>query len=229
MDRKVKLRSGSDVELVDFMGGDRKVAMSAKVSYGKDQDDRLNDDSHVKGLVNFLLRERHMSPFESSVFTFRVTTPIFVSREIVRHRSSAFSEISGRYSAWDFEFYVPNVYRPLVQQGRAGDYKFTCGTSDQYARVVKGFESSYQKSLDTYHDLLDSGVAKEVARDVLPSGLYTHLYVTVSARNLMHFLGLRGDANDGALYEIKEVANQMETHLRDKMPYTYAAWKEHHG
>ena len=220
----VKVRSDSSVELINFMGGDDSVAMSAWVSFGGDDDARLADRDRVKGLINFLMREGHMSPFESSTITFVVSTPLFVAREIQRHRTASYNEISGRYAKWDFEFYVPSTERPIVQAGKAGNYSFESGTDTQHALIIKGFEKAYGEALNTYEQLLEAGVAKEVARDVLPLGMYTRFYVTFNIRNLIHFLNLR--STDQALHEIREVANKMESIFEDNMPLTYKAWKE---
>ena len=210
--------------LVSSNASDLDVARSAKVSFGAHEDERLQDEKYIAGLINFLVREKHMSPLEHSHFTFYIETPIFVQREAFRHRTAAFNEISGRYSKWDFEFYVPPAERPIVQAGKAGNYSFVNGTNTQHALIIKGFERAYGEALDVYEQLLDAGVAKEVARDVLPVGVYTKFYMTVSARNLMHFLELR--TSEQALYEIREVAEQMEEIFKEKMPLTYKAWKE---
>ena len=220
----IKTRSDSTVELIEWNATDVSVARNAKVSYGKDVDPRLEDEAHVGGLINFLIREKHLSPLDHGTATFLISTPIFVSREIVRHRSGQYSEISGRYTKWDFEFYVPDSTRPVVQAGKAGQYLFEKGTNTQHGLILKGFERAYSEALETYEQLIDAGVAKEVARDVLPVGLYTRMYVTYNIRNLMHFLDLRG--SDQALYEIREVSDKMEAIFKEQMPLTYKAWKE---
>lgn len=221
----MQTRSDSSVELINFMGGDDSVAMSAWISFGNDKEERLEDQKRVKGLVNFLLRERHMTPFESSVFTFRIEAPIFVVRELMRHRSQSMNEWSGRYSKMLPEFYTPERERPIVQAGKAGDYHFTPGEDRQYAMVNAVHKEVYDLSWKRYEELLDAGVAKEVARMHLPLAMYSQLYLTINARNLMHLLQLRSDHQ--ALYEIRSVAHGMDAILKEKMPYTYEAWKEH--
>lgn len=220
----IRTRTDSNVELVEWNATDKSVARNAKVSYGKDTDPRLEDDSHVGGLINFLIREGHMSPFDHGSATFMIETPIFVARELFRHRTGQYSEISGRYTKWNMEFYVPSSDRPVVQNGKAGDYSFEKGTNTQHALIVKGFDRAYSEALATYEQLLEAGVAKEVARDVLPLGMYTRFYVTFNIRNLMHFMNLRGA--DQALYEIREVSDKMEAIFKEQMPLTYKAWKE---
>lgn len=223
----MKKLSNSTVELVTWAGDDKSIARNAKVSFGKDTDPRLEDDAHVAGLINFLIREKHMSPFDHGVATFLVETPIFVAREFMRHRTGQYNEISGRYTKSDLQMYVPNISRPLVQVGKAGDYKFGPGTADQHELADSLVESAYLSAIESYERMLEAGIAKEVARVVLPVGMYTRFYATFNIRNLMHFLNLR--TADNALYEIREVAKSMEAEFEKNMPLTYKAWKEHHG
>lgn len=223
----VKLRSDPKVELIRATGGDIDVAMAAKVSFDRHEDPKLSDPDHIKGLINFLVKNKHHSTLEHCHFTFYIECPLFVRSEIMRHRTASFNEISARYSTWDFEFHVPDVERPLIQSGKPGDYVFVPGTPEQYAISVRGMEESYKRSLQAYEDMISAGVAKEVARNTLPVALYTKFYMSMNARNLMHFLGLRLDPT--ATDEIRRVARIMESHLEDSMPITYAAWKEHNG
>lgn len=220
---EINFTSDHDVELINFMGGDDQVAMSAWVSFGRDEESRLSDQSRVKGLINFLYRNQHMTPFESSVFTFRICTPIFVAREFFRHRSASYNEWSGRYAEMVPRFYVPDLSRPLQQQGKAGNYHFVEGTYDQKMLVTGNHRRIVEECWKEYQRELDAGVAKEVARNILPLNVYTQFYVTMNARNLMHFLNLRTD--DTALYEIRAVAGAMEEILKNKMPHTYEAYK----
>ena len=220
----IEFKSDPDVELINFMGGDDQTAMSAWVSFGNDREERLNDRGRVEGLINFLYKNDHLTPFESSVFTFRVSTPIFVTREIQRHRAASYNEWSGRYAEMQPVFYLPAENRPLVQAGKAGNYHFVAGSEEQFDLIDANYNIAYQTAWSAYQDMLDAGIAKEVARNVLPVGVYTQFYVTMNARNLMHFLTLRTAPN--ALHEIRQVAGGMEEHLAEKMPLTYKAYKE---
>jgi len=220
----VKFRSDCEVSLEDFMGGDDRVCLSAWVSFGNDDTDRLADRKAVERLIKFLHKNKHMTPFESTQFTFRIKTPIFVARELFRHRSASYNEWSGRYSQMLPEFYLPDADRPLVQEGKPGDYYFVAGTEQQYADVSEKQAAVFQQAWNAYETLLESGVAKEVARNVLPLATYTYFYVTMNARNLMHFLELRNDSH--ALYEIRAVARKMEEIFAAKMPLTYAAYAD---
>ena len=176
----------------------------------------------MAGLVKYLYRNKHMSPFEHGSFTFMVECPIFVAREFMRHRTFSYNEVSGRYTDMKPVFYIPKRNRPLVQHGKVGEYTFTPGDSDQYAAVRVHTAKAYQSAWDAYMELKQLGVANEVARNVLPVGLFTAFYATCNPRNLMQFLDLRTAPN--ALAEIRAVASQMEIHLKNNMPITYDAW-----
>lgn len=210
-------------QLIKTNASDIDVARAAWVSTAG-LDAREKDSDNVQGLINFLYRNRHMSPFEHGSFTFMIDCPIFVAREFHRHRTFSYNEVSGRYSVMKPRFYMPGRERPLVQVGKIGYYTFEEGTDEQYAYMVRCMVRAYDKCWEEYNNMLYYGIAKEVARDVLPLGLYTQFYATCNPRNLMQFLDLR--TADDALYEIRAVAGNMEQHFKDTMPMTYTAWKE---
>lgn len=211
----------STVELIKHNASDLDVARAAWVSnYGDDA--REKDGARVKGLINFLYRERHMSPFEHGSFTFFVDTTIFVAREFMRHRTGSYNETSGRYKELDPRFYIPGPERPLIQQGKVGNYTFVPGSEEQYEMVVQEFSEAYEEDWARYQRLLEAGIAKEVARDILPVGIFTQFYVTMNPRNVMQFLNLRTAPN--ALQEIRDVANKMEDIFAEAMPHTYDAY-----
>lgn len=206
------------VELIDVMASDESVVRAAKVStIGA----ASVDSQASEKLINYLIRENHMSPFEHNSFTFLVHAPIFVTREMLRHRiGTSFNEESGRYRELDTEFYYPTD-RPLRQVGKTGDYNFESG-NELREDTIHLFREAFNITGVVYKDLLEMGVAKEVARMVLPVGLYSSMYFTVNARSLMHFLGLRTAPN--AMWEIKEIAKAMEESFAIHMPMTYNAW-----
>lgn len=179
----------------------------------------------VKGLINFLYRERHMSPFEHGSFTFFIDTPIFVAREFMRHRTFSYNETSGRYKELEPRFYLINDDRPVVQSGKIGAYNFVGGSPEQYGNVYASTTLSYSMAWNSYQNMLGMGVAREVARNVLPVGTMTQFYATANPRNIMQFLLLRNDSN--ALYEIRAVAEEIEEQFAEQMPYTYAAFKKY--
>lgn len=214
----------STVELVQTNASDDLVAKAAWVSFDSDKAERLQNRAGVEGLIKFLLKNKHMSPFEHGQFTFKVTTPLFVRSEHHRHRTQAYNEISGRYTKYDMQFYMPPGDRPLVQQGKPGRYHFVAGSNEQQEITQSSIEQVTQTAVDNYNYMLDQGVAKEVARMVLPPNLITSYYATVNPRNLMHFLDLRLDPT--ALHEIRDVARKMEAYFAQAMPLTYNAYKE---
>lgn len=222
MGTMIEYVSESTVELVQTNASDDLVCMAAWVSFDQDKAERLKNDKAKAGLINFLLREHHDSPFEHGQFTFKITTPLFVRSEHHRHRTQAYNEISGRYTQYDMRFYLPDYDRPLKQEGKAGAYNFVAGTDEQYAQMVYAQRHAIEIAVEKYHDMLAAGIAKEVARMVLPTSLMTSYYATMNPRNLMAFLTLRTDPT--ALYEIRQVAGKMEEVLKDTMPLTYAAY-----
>jgi len=218
---EIKFRNDVSVELIKSNAIDEDVAHAAWVSnYGGDA--RTKDTEKMQGLIKYLYREKHMSPFEHGSFTFFIEAPIFVAREFMRHRTMAFNEWSGRYAELEPVFYVPSDSRPLKQVGKIGNYTFEEGTDDQMDLVHQQTSRSYELAWKSYENMLSCGVAKEVARNVLPVGIYTKFYATVNPRNLMHFLGLRTAPN--ALLEIRMVADEMEKLFAQQMPITYSAW-----
>ena len=217
----VSFRNDSTVELVQVCASDEMVARAAWVS-NVGGDARLKEAGKIQGLINFLWRERHTSPFEHGLFTFYVETPIFVAREFMRHRTQSFNEWSGRYAELEPVFYVPADERPLKQKGKIGSYQHVEGDDWQKSITNSWHGIAYKQSWQAYQDMLANNVAREVARNVLPVGTYTKFFATVDPLNLMRFLDLR--TADQALYEIREVANKMSVHLEEHMPITYAAW-----
>ena len=216
----MKFRSDMKVELVDFMGGDGRVVQAARTStLGA----AASEEKESAGLINFLVRERHLVPLEHSKFTFRLEIPIFVSRQLVKHRTAQISEESGRYREMDGQFYVPPIWRPLGQAGKTGDYNMVHLDPQAIEDTQLLVERAAVESWRAYQELLALGVAKEMARTVLPVNLYSSMYFTIDARNLMHFLSLRNEHH--AQWETREVAKQMDDIFAEKMPLTFAAWK----
>lgn len=183
------------------------------------------DRERIRKLIQFLYRERHMSPFEHGSFTFYIDTPIFVAREFMRHRTFSYNEMSGRYTELKPRFYLIDSERPVVQKGKIGAYNHEAGTDEQYGTAFASTSLAYSSAWHAYQNMLGAGIAREVARNVLPVGIMTKFYATCNPRNLMQFLTLRNDKN--ALYEIRQVAEQMEEIFANKMPYTYEAYKKY--
>lgn len=222
----------SDVELIEFMGSDEGVIHRARVSTkGMNSDSGTLSDGTVKGMIRHMMANRHGSVFEGAQFTFRVHTPIFVAREFMRHRMFSYNEESGRYKQLDPVFYVPGTERPMRQEGKASEYKLVMGDSTDSCTVRGWVKVNSEEAYLRYSDLLHSGIAREVARMVLPVNIFTTFYATCNARALMNFLSLRVDDEANAvpthpLQEIQEVAEEMETYFAVHMPVTYFAFKD---
>jgi len=217
------------VELVDAMGGDLSVARAAQVSLRGQNDP---DPEKITGLINYLMREKHGSPFEHNAFTFYAKVPIFVVREWQRHRIGwSYNEMSGRYTKLSAEFYVPKADRPLVNVGTSAKPEFSAGSSVQVAETQERLERSYSDAWFEYEALLGQGIANEVARSVLPVGIYTQMYVTANARSIMAFLSLRTKDERATHYsrpqhEIELAARKIEEIFAEKFPITYKAYNE---
>lgn len=226
-----KARSNMGVTLVKYTASDEDVVQAARVStQGLES---LGSTTKPEGLINFLMRDRHGSPFEHTSFTFLVEAPIFVAREHMRHRAGwSYNEESGRYKELEPVFYVPYEDRPLVQVGKPGAYTFEEGTERQSKYLVAALGLAYGTAFTCYQKMLEEGIAREVARSVLPVGIFTSYYATCNARSLMHFLSLR-TIREGTKFpsfpqrEIEMVAEQMETAFAASMPLTYKAFNKH--
>ncbi|MFV2174468.1 FAD-dependent thymidylate synthase [Actinomadura sp. LOL_016] len=228
----VEFRSDVDVELIKAAASDADVLWAARVSTKGESSlaELESDPERSKGLINYLMRDRHGTPFEHSSMTFYVKAPIFVFRELMRHRTFSFNEESGRYRRLDPVFYVPASDRKLVQEGKPGKYVFVDGTPEQHKLVTEATKDSYRQSYRAYLEMLDAGIAREVARTVLPVGLYSSMYATCNARALMNFLSLRTKREDSKFpsfpqREIEMVAEQMEEQWAALMPLTHAAFE----
>ena len=231
---EIEFRSDVTVELVRSSASDSDVLFAARVST---QGEQTLDDAAAgteasardRGLINYLMRDRHGSPFEHNSMTFYVQAPIFVFREFMRHRIASYNEESGRYRELRPVFYVPGPDRRLLQVGKPGAYEFLEGSPEQTALVNDVTREASIRAFESYQTMLEAGVAREVARIVLPLNIFSSMYVTVNARSLMNFLSLR-TKHEGTHFpsfpqrEIEMCAEKMETVWRELMPLTYAAF-----
>ena len=210
-----------EVELLKSMASDLDVVNAARVSFSSYQDEI---DEKAIGLINYLMKNKHATPFEHAVFKFRIKAPIFVTREWMRHRWSSFNEMSMRYHIPEsINFYVPETKNLRKQVGKPGNYTFeqildSSLTKDMLLKI----EHANKHSLGIYRELLELGLAKELARGVLPVNQYTEFIWTVNARSLINFISLRNDSN--AQYEINEYAKVIEKIFEEKMPITHEAF-----
>ncbi len=201
LDKEYPVLDKGFVRLVDYFGGDQRIVQSARVSYGEGTKSVSQDGA----LIDYLLRHQHTSPFEQVVMTFHVKMPIFVARQWVRHRTGRMNEVSGRYSIMKDEFYVPAEDKVSPQstdnkQGRATQ-AFDKETAD---KIITKLEEGQKAAYESYNELIDSGLAREIARINLPLSLYTEFYWEMDLHNLFHFLKLRLDSH--AQYEIRVYA-----------------------
>ena len=203
------------------MADDISVVNSARVSFAKSQQEM---DESAKGLINFLMREKHGTPFEHNAFRFHVKCPVFVAREWFRHRIGSFNEFSARYSEVQDDFFVPYKNEVRSQVGKPGAYEFRVVDDGIAEEALKIINQANKDAYSSYKNLLEMGVAKELSRTVLPVGMYTQFYWTVNARSLMNFLSLR--LSKSAQSDIRQYAKSIESIFADKMPVTYKAWVE---
>ncbi|MBP5602776.1 MAG: FAD-dependent thymidylate synthase [Treponema sp.] len=222
LDKEYPVLDKGFVRLVDYFGGDQRIVQSARVSYGEGTKSVSQDGA----LIDYLLRHQHTSPFEQVVMTFHVKMPIFVARQWVRHRTGRMNEVSGRYSIMKDEFYVPAEDKVAPQstdnkQGRATE-AFDKETAD---KIIAQLEEGQKAAYESYNELIDSGLAREIARINLPLSLYTEFYWEMDLHNLFHFLKLRLDSH--AQYEIRVYAEVILEMCRKVAPMATESFINH--
>lgn len=203
LDKEFQVLDKGFVRLVDYYGSDSRIVQSARVSYGEGTKTISQDGA----LIDYLLRHQHTSPFEQVVFTFHLKMPIFVARQWVRHRMARMNEVSGRYSIMKDEFYVPensciSKQSTNNKQGRGEVFE-----EKQAKKFQAEFIEGQQKAYEVYKDMVEKGIAREIARINLPLALYTEFYWQMDLHNLFHFLKLRLDSH--AQYEIRLYAEKI--------------------
>lgn len=217
---EIKVLDKGYVRLIDWMGSDSRICETARISYkspskGEEQD---------KKLLIYLWRHLHTSPFESCKITFNIKLPIFVMRQFVRHRMQNLNEVSARYTELPNEFYFPDVYRvqdTKNKQGSVVDDKSADWHVDQNRLVQDTCNACYK----AYETLLANGVAREMARMVLPVNIYTEIYTTWDLKNLLHFITLREDAHAQA--EIQEYGKAIKLICQELFPWTMEAYEKY--
>src|SRR5207248_4370046 len=218
-DETIRVLDHGFVRLDDCMADDLSVVNAARVSFARHKDAM---DASDEGLIRFLLRERHGTPFEHNSFRFHVRAPLFVAREWFRHRVGSFNEFSMRYAKASDEFYVPAPEDVRSQVGKPGAYSFEPVEPELAEQTREELQAVYDAAYETYNRLVEQGVARELARLVMPMGAYTEFYWTVNARSLMNFVSL--PAAETAQREIRRYADACERFLAEKMPVTHAAF-----
>ncbi len=222
LDQEIKVLDHGFVRLVDYMGGDARIVQTARVSYGEGTK-TVREDA---GLIDYLMRHRHTSPFEHVVLEFHCKMPIFVARQWIRHRTARLNEISGRYSIMDQEFYVPepdqiNRQSTTNKQGRdAGDVP-----PELRQQVIDILRRDQGTAYAGYEEMINDGIARELARINLPLSLYTQWYWQMDLHNLFHFIALRADQH--AQWEIQQYALAIADIAKAVAPHAYASFERH--
>lgn len=224
----IEFRDDFTVELVSSMGDDSSIVKAMLVS-------TLGSDSieaeATQGRIDYLMRNRHGSPFEHGAMTFLVEAPIFVFREWHRHRIGfSYNEVSGRYSEMKPCFYIPPAHRPLVQVGKPGHYTFVPGTSQQYKDEIRDLKIDSVQAYNSYKISLERGIAKEVSRMRLPLNLFSSMYVTCNPRSMMSFLSLRTTEEESTfpsypMWEIEQCGRKMESIFSSLYPLTHKSFR----
>jgi thymidylate synthase (FAD) len=222
LDKEFPVLDKGFVRLVDYLGGDERVVQSARVSYGKGTRSYRED----AGLIDYLLRNSHTSPFEQVVLTFHVKLPIFTARQWIRHRTARLNEVSGRYSVMKDDFYVPApedvaLQSPENKQGRSAQAL----DGEQAEKVRAALAGGQKAAYAAYSSLVDEGIARELARINLPLSLYTEWYWQIDLHNLFHFLKLRLDAH--AQKEIRLYAKNLLEIARKAAPCCCESFERH--
>jgi len=223
------------VRVVDYMGNDSSIVQAARVSYGKGTK-KVNED---KGLINYLMRHRHTTPFEMCDIKFHIKLPIFIARQWIRHRTASINEYSARYSVLEDEFYIPDPQNIAAQskknhQGRDEEKQLSVVEQNRILEILKtDSQNGYNHYLEMMNEdkkgnIIDKskdGVARELARMNLTLNCYTEWYWKINLHNLFHFLALRTDSH--AQYEIREYANIMLDMVKKCVPHSFAAFEKY--
>lgn len=213
------------VRVIDYMGDDAAICQAARVSYGRGTKSVQNDE----GLIRYLMRHWHSTPFEMCEAKFHVKLPVFVARQWIRHRTANVNEYSARYSILDREFYIPAPEKLAAQSRQNNQGRGEVLEGEEAARVLNLLREDAMRSYDHYEDMLSQdgqqGLARELARMNLPANIYTQWYWKVDLHNLLHFLRLRADAH--AQYEIRAYADAMCQIVADWVPAAYGAFKDY--
>ncbi|OFZ22649.1 MAG: FAD-dependent thymidylate synthase [Bdellovibrionales bacterium RIFOXYA1_FULL_36_14] len=220
--QEIKCLDHGFVRLVDYMGNDFSITQAARTSYG----DGTKSTTKDKALIRYLMRHRHTSPFEMVSFKFHCKMPIFVARQWIRHRTASLNEVSGRYSILPEEFYLPsrediNFQSDTNNQGRSEQ----AVSPEIIDYTLSKLENTYKECRKTYEDLIEKGIAREIARIALPLSQYTEWYWKMDLHNLLHFLALRLDKHSQK--EIRVYAEAIRDLIKPIVPTTWEAFEDY--
>lgn len=221
LDHEIKVLDKGFVRLVDYMGGDQRIVQSARVSYGAGTKTVRQD----RALIHYLLKNWHTSPFEQVQLTFHAKMPIFIARQWIRHRTARLNEISGRYSVMKDEFYLPEPDKVSFQSTNNKQGRGEALPLEEAEAIIAQMEREQREAYSGYTEMLDKGIARELARTNLPLSLYTEWYWQIDLHNLFHFIRLRADSH--AQYEIRAYADALAQCAKAVAPMAYEAFEEH--
>lgn len=221
LDHEIKVLDKGFVRLVDYMGGDQRIVQSARVSYGAGTKTVRQD----RALIHYLLKNWHTSPFEQVQLTFHAKMPIFIARQWIRHRTARLNEISGRYSVMKDEFYLPEPDKVSFQSTNNKQGRGEALPLEEAKAIIAQMEREQREAYSGYTEMLDKGIARELARTNLPLSLYTEWYWQIDLHNLFHFIRLRADSH--AQYEIRAYADALAQCAKAVAPMAYEAFEEH--
>ena len=220
--KEIKCLDKGFIRLIDVMGDDSSIVQAARVSYGKGTKSVRED----RGLIRYLMRHRHTSPFEMVELKFHVKLPMFVARQWIRHRTANVNEYSGRYSIMKEEFYLPEANQirhqsTMNKQGRSDETL----PEDESAAIREKMDKTQKELYNEYHNLLEADLTRELSRINMPLSTYTEWYWKIDLHNLFHFLSLRMDEH--AQYEIRVYANQIAEILKTAVPLSWEAFEDY--
>lgn len=215
--QEVRVLNHGHVRLIDHMGDDRRIAQAARVSYGG-AEKTAEEDAR---LIDYLVRNEHTSPLEQVVFVFHLKLPIFVARQLARHRTARMNEISGRYVELPDEYWIPEAVRMQSASSKQSSY----GSHHDAYRHAMTMAETCADAFAEYHSMISDGVAREQARAILPLGTYTEMVWQMDLHNLMHFIRLR--LHPHAQAEIQVYAQAMLDLIRPICPVAIAAYERH--
>lgn len=215
--KEIKILGNSFVQYVHHLGGDKDIVAAARVSYG----DTSKGDVADKKLLRYLFKNKHTSPFEMVNITFIIRLPIFIMRQLVRHRTFRLNEVSARYTELDLGFYIPEKWRKQDTKNKQGS---VISEDLNHNKLNVLLEHSYKYAFNDYKTLLKAGVAKELARIVLPVGALTEIRVNIDLSNLIKFFMLRDDPH--AQWEHQQIAYAMKTIAKQHYPWTLEMYEE---
>ena len=219
LDKPFKVLDKGFIRLVDYLGSDERIVQAARVSYGKGTDSVSKDEA----LIDYLMRQQHTSPFEQVVLTFHLKMPIFVARQWVRHRMGRMNELSGRFSVMQEEFYVPAKEDIDPQKKDRLERALEPVEPAEAAKIQSDLKKGQKKAYESYKDLIEKGLAREIARINLPLSLYTEFYWQMDLNNLFRFLKLRLDPH--AQLEMRKYAEIILEIVRKVCPVATASFE----